>query len=97
MTLKKLDPSAFLASLGFSGEPSLRRTVEEEVQDVLATRGYLSTVVVELRWGRLLLSAPPHEAALLRMDMDVVLSALSERVPGVITHLAVRSLKPTPL
>lgn len=80
--------------MGLESDVTTRVSVEDEVLGVLKDRGFPQTRVHELRWGRLVLVAPPREAALLRMDQDVVLERLSATSAGLVETLVVRTSGP---
>jgi hypothetical protein len=46
--------------------------------------------VVELRWKRLILEAPAQDAALLRLDADVLLGELKATLPDLVSEVVVR-------
>lgn len=67
--------------------------VHTAARDMLDTQGHVSATVVEFRWGRLVVEAPPAAAVLLRYDTDVMLDQLERVAPGEVTELVVRTAR----
>lgn len=59
-------------------------------ETVLAERGH-AAAVVEIRWGKLVLTADPVTAKLLYYDLDALLATLDRRAPGVVREICVRT------
>ncbi len=90
MALQKLSISGLIGTLGLATPLSDREQLESTCQTFFQARSHLRARVVELRWKRLILEAPAQDAALLRLDADVLLGELKATLPDLVSEVVVR-------
>lgn len=90
VALQKISISGLIGTLGIGTQLSDREQLESVCQAFFATRAHGRARVVELRWKRLILEAPAQDAALLRLDLDVLLAELKSSLPNLVSEVVVR-------
>jgi hypothetical protein len=90
VALQKLSVSRLISSLGLATPLSEREQLENICQGFFEARSHRRARVAELRWNRLILEAPAQDAALLRLDTDVLLEELRKALPGLVSEVVVR-------
>ncbi len=90
VALQKLSISSLISTLGLVTPLSEREQLENLCQSFFQARSHTRANVVELRWKRLILEAPAQDAALLRLDIDVLLAELKSALPDLVSEVVVR-------